>query len=207
MELLYQRDAQTRIGALTTPVEAIELVQVLEEIADELRWQPGRQLRDNAGSAWHLAVKVGDRLVGGLQAVPSGGNIPLPFRQVWPDVEAGKGDGVLHVTMLALTKEHRGKPHLFGTLCVELWRQCLAASLQTIVLEATPLTLRVYRRLGWPLEIIGDLRLHWGEPCYLCRMGVQDVATALSSKAHRADSRRTLIQQAYRDAIMEVPRH
>ena len=41
---------------------------------------------------------------------------------------------------------------------------------------ATPRTLRCYQRLGWPLVIRGELREHWGEPCYLCSLSVRDVA-------------------------------
>ena len=66
------------------------------------------------------------------------------------------------------------------------------------MIEATPPTLRLYRRLGWPLRIIGELRLHWGEQCYLCGMGVQDVADALVGKAQRARSYRILVDQAHR---------
>ena len=58
--------------------------------------------------------------------------------------------------------------------------------------------LRLYRRLGWPLTIIGELRLHWGEKCYLCSMGVREVADALASKAERASSYRLLVDQAHR---------
>ncbi len=199
MELLFQCKGGARIVALSRRAEVAKLVQGLEDIAQELDWQPGTQLHDNAGRAWHLAVQVEEELAGGLQAVIGGRNRLLPYRLVWPEVDAGEPGSILHITMLALTKEHRGQPHLFGALCVELWRRCVAAGVHTILLEATPSTLRVYRRLGWPLEIIGGLRAHWGEECYLCRMGVEDVADALCHKARRAVSYCALIQQAYRN--------
>ena len=68
-------------------------------------------------------------------------------------------------------------------------------------MEATPATLKLYQRLGWPLEIIGDLRPHWGEGCYLCRMDVQDVAAALALKAQKSQTYRLLVEQAYRPGV------
>ena len=65
------------------------------------------------------------------------------------------------------------------------------------MLEATPSTLRLYRRLGWPLEVVGELRMHWGEECYLCRMDVQEVAAALAAKARKSDTYRVLVEQAH----------
>lgn len=208
MELLYQyglqtsnvqtTGAQTRIVSLTTPDEAETLVCVLEEIAQELGWQPGNSLRHHLADAYHVAVLVGETVVGGLQAALGAPTGTQSHQGVWHDVHLPDPLGVLHVTMLALKEDQRGQPHLFGSLCVELWRLCVASGVHTILLEATPPTLRVYRRLGWPLEIIGDLRLHWGEECCLCRMGVQEVADVLKCKARCAVSFRALVQQAYR---------
>ena len=59
---------------------------------------------------------------------------------------------------------------------MELWRSCEAQGITELWLEATPPTLAVYRRLGFPLKVVGELRTHWGEDCYLCRMGVAEVA-------------------------------
>lgn len=118
---------------------------------------------------------------------------------MWPDADLA-GAVTAHVTILALERPYRGRPGLFGPLCVELWRWCHDRNVAQIVIEATPPTLRLYRRLGWPLEVIGELRPHWGEECYLCRMGVRQVAEALADRAGRSPSYRLLVEQAYRDA-------
>lgn len=50
-----------------------------------------------------------------------------------------------------------------------------------IWLEATPAKLKVYRRLGWPLCVRGDLREHWGEPCALCSLDVAEAEAGVRS--------------------------
>ncbi len=197
METLYQSEDAVRIMRLTSPAEVTELRVALERIAAELSWQPGDQLRAYQDAALHLAVRVGGELAGGLQVVMGVGEAGLPFRRVWPEAEVA-GAATAHVTILALEKQYRGRPGLFGPLCVELWRCCTNRDTEQIVIEATPPTLRLYRRLGWPLRIIGELRLHWGEECYLCSMGVHEVADALAGRAERARSYRVLVDQAHR---------
>jgi len=197
VETLYQSEDTIRVVRLTSLAEVTRLRAVLERIAAELSWQPGDQLCAYQDTALHLAVRVGRELAGGLQVVMSVGGTGLSYRLVWPEVEA-TGTATAHVTMLALEKQYRGRPGLFGPLCVELWRCCTDRGIEQIVIEATPPTLRLYRRLGWPLRIIGSLRLHWGEECYLCAMGVREVADALAEKAERALSYRLLVDQAYR---------
>lgn len=203
METLYQSDDAIRVACLDLPAEVACLLTALERIATDLSWQPGDQLRAYQHTALHLAVWVGEELAGGLQVVLGAGEADMPSRRVWP--EAGTdGTATAHVTILALEKKYRGRPGLFGLLCVELWRCCRAANAQQIVIEATPPTLRLYRRLGWPLRIIGELRPHWGEECYLCAMGVREVADALAAKAERARSYRVLVNQAHRGPVVRA---
>ena len=197
METLYEMDGEIKVAALAPGAETDALIGLFERVAGELSWQPEGQLRACLDSAWHLGILAGEELAGGLQAV-SGKGDALPSRRVWPEVETG-GAATAHVTILALERQYRGRPRLFGCLCVELWRRCVATGMGQIVIEATPPTLRLYRRLGWPLRIIGDLRPHWGEECYLCCMGVQAVGDALAAKAERSGSYRALVDQAYRD--------
>lgn len=159
MEMRFEGEGSACVAQLTQPGEVGMLLTVLEAIAAELCWQPGRQLRDNRGAALHLAVLMNGKIVGGLQAVPGSVSDPLPCRHVWPDVPIADEAHTLHVTMLALQEEHRAHSCLFWPLCVELWRWCRQQGIQSILLEATPPTLRVYQRLGWPLSVIGDLRI------------------------------------------------
>ena len=204
---LFQIKPDAKVVALTEEAETDALVRLLEGIAQELRWQPGRQLQDYRSVAQHLAVLTNGEMAGGLQVIadPVGGQ--FPFRSVWPDVELGDETRAAHVTILALKEAYRGRCGLFWPLCVELWRLCRRQDVRMLLLEATPPTLRLYRRLGWPLEIVGDLRRHWGEDCYLCGMDVRAVAETLKEKALRAETYRELVTQAYQCHEDPPPAH
>ncbi len=181
-----------RVTRLTQPEEVSELIGLLEGLARDLGWQPGGQLRADREAAFHLAARVDSLTVGGLQVVLGGQ--ALPFRQVWPDVAAP--EAAAHVTILALHPEWRGRAGLMWPLCVALWRVCKESGVQALLLEATPPTLKVYRRLGFPLEVIGELRMHWGEECHLCRMEMAEVEAVLRGKAERSPAYRKIIEDA-----------
>ena len=202
MNCLLEVGPETQIAELTEPDEIEELTQVLEDVARQLGWHPGGQLRVCQPVTRHLAVLVRGEVVGGLQLVTTPDAGQLAFRSVWPEAMISDTQAA-HIPVLALREEYRGRFGLFWPLCVELWRCCCAQGVQAIIVEATAATLRLYQRLGWPLEIIGDLRPHWGEDCYLCRMDVQDVAAALALKAQKSKTYRLLVEQAYRSEVAD----
>ena len=178
--------------------ETEPMVRFFEEVAREQGWQPGDGLRSHQAASVYLALMVAGELAGGLQTVPGLLTRPLPYQAVWPEVETPDPAATVHVTMLALAKEYRGRPGLFWLLCVELWRWCQAGGVTTVFLEATPATMRVYRRMGWPLEIVGDLRLHWGEDCHLCRSGIRQMEDAITLRAQQSALYQGFIEQACR---------
>ncbi len=179
--------------------EAGRLVELLERIAAELAWQPGEQLRDYQAQAVHFAAYVGGALAGGMQLVPATlcQTLPcdkLPCELVWPDVRLPRRAETAHISVLALKREYRGTAELLWPLCVAMWRYCAAQGIADISLEVTPDLYRLYLRLGWPLEIVGELRPHWGEDrCYLCRMGTADVAGAMLLRAPRSAEYRHIV--------------
>ena len=173
--------------------EAACLVGLLEGIAAELGWRPGDQLRADAPRAVHFAAYVQGELAGGLQLVPPSEGLPLPCERVWPDARLPHRGRTAHIAILAVRKEHRGSAGLLWPLCVAMWRHCAASGIADISLEVTPGTHRLYRRLGWPLEVVGDLREHWGEDCLLCRMGASEVAGAMVARAMRSPSYRGIV--------------
>ena len=182
------------IVLITLPGEATELLAVLEDIAAELSWQPGEQLRKYEGQAVHFAAFVDGILAGGMQLVPASLCGTLPCELVWPDVCLPRRTQTAHISVLALRQEYRGSAGLLWPLCVAMWRYCALHHIQDISLEVTPKTYQLYKRLGWPLEIVGDLRQHWGDDyCYLCRMGTAEVAGAMLMKAPRSDLYRGIV--------------
>lgn len=188
-----RRQSEARVVRLWETSEVTPLVTLLEGIAAELSWRPEGQLRDDAPFAVHFAAYVGAEMAGGLQLVPASAGGVLPCERVWPDARLPRRGRTAHISILAVRREHRGTAGLLWPLGVALWRHCAASGIVDVSLEATPRTYRAYRRLGWPLEVVGDLRPHWGEECLLCRMGVAEVAGSLLLRATRSGTYRQIV--------------
>ena len=199
METLHAQ-GMSRITRLTETAEIEELLALFQAVADELGWQPGESLHAIPAHSVHFAGLLDGVIAGGIQLVVQDSEGHLPCQQVWEELEFTKEERLGHVTIMALAPEFRGCPGLFWSICVELWRYCVAQKINAIVLECTPPMLKLYRRIGWPLKVIGELRTHWGEECYLCQMQVIEVAGSLLVKAIRSQAHRELVCQAYRVA-------
>jgi len=195
---------QADVVALREPDEQERLILLFERIAAMEGWQPEDALRRYRERSVYFSALLNDEMQGGAQLVLPGSPGGLPGRDVWPEIDQTGEGSAAHVAVLALLPQARGHVSLFGRLCVELWRTCRALGVQTLWLEATPGTLRVYRRLGWPLEVVGELRRHWGEECCLCRMGVAAVSQALRQKALRSASCREWVRLADRDSMPDA---
>ena len=196
------------VHALTSPSDVTELIRLFERIARAEGWRPGDALRRYRDRSAYFGARVGDRLAGGLQLVLPGTGCPLPCRAVWPEAVDGldtlDGLDAAEVLILALLPQYRGGHGLLWPLCVAMWRLCADEGIGTLLLEATPPTLSVYRRLGFPLEVVGGLREHWGEDCYLCRMGVAEVADALAAKAARSRTYRDILALACQESVLPL---
>lgn len=206
------RDAVTGVGVvrLTEAEEVHDLVLLFEGVAQEEGWQPGEALHRWVPRSLYFALEApGDEapFIGGLQLVLPDSRGTLPCQELWPETvtsppllpkNRGTPSRYAHVAMLAVESEFRGQSNLFWSLAVEMWRTCVGESITTLFLEVTPRVLPIYRRLGWPLHIRGELRQHWGEDCYLCTLGIPEVAQALLERAETSPYYRQIIAQAFR---------
>lgn len=189
---------------LTEPEEVEVLVSLFEGIAATEGWQPEGALQLWRNRSVYFALKVDKQFAGGLQLVlpdPAG---TLPCQTIWPEVQAGPSSRA-HVAILALDEAFRGQGILFWHLVIEMWRYCVGTGIATLYLEVTPRVLPLYQRLGWPLEIRGELRTHWGEPCFLATLGIPEVAEALLRRAEHSPYYRAIISQAFRVALQPAP--
>ena len=187
-----------QVVRLVGPEEAEPLVRLLEGVAEEEGWRPEGALRLWTDRSAFFALESGGRLAGGLQLVRANPQGALPCQAFWPEVAAGPPGRSAHVAVLALDPAFRGRSDLFWPLAVEMWRYCVGEGISTLFLEVTPRVLPIYRRLGWPLEVRGELRPHWGEDCYLCSLDIPDVASALLKRAGRSPYYRQVVAQAFR---------
>jgi hypothetical protein len=183
---------------LTETSEITELLALFQQVAGELSWQPGEFLNAAPQNSQHFAGFVEGKLAGGIQLVLQDEEGCLPCQRVWSELHFDKQERLGHVTIMALSPEFRGCPGLFWSICVELWRYCVEQKQEGIILECTPPMYKLYRRIGWPLTVIGGLRMHWGEECYLCQMQTIEVAGSLLVKAIRSQTYQELVRQAYR---------
>lgn len=205
LSLWRDTDAGIRVVRLTRAEEVARLVRLFEVISTAENWQPDGALRRWVERSVYFAVEVDGRFAGGLQLVLPAPEQSLPCQGVWPEVPVEPPARSAHVAILALEEAHRGQGLLFWRAVVEMWRHCVGAGITSLYLEVTPRVLPLYRRLGWPLEIRGELRMHWGEPCYLCSLGVPEVAEALLRRAESSPYYREIISQAFRVAVTPRP--
>jgi len=186
------------VASLTEPADRDALVRVFVAVACEEGWQPGDQLHAYRSHSVYFALHVGEALAGGLHLVLPDAAGRLPCQRVWPELDLTRNSNAAHVAVLALRREFRGKDQggLFWRLVIALWRHCVRSGIETLYLEVTPRVLPLYQRLGWPLQVCGPERIHWGEPCLVCSLDVRQVAGALAEKALCSATYRGILARA-----------
>ena len=180
-----------------------ELIQLFAQIASEQRWQPSDQLRAHAARSIYFAVSVGGILAGGLQLELPDGSGAWSFQAVWPEMKPACNAVAAYVSMFAIAEPFRGDRLLFWLPCVEMWRFCRERGIEDLWLAATPSTLTAYWRMGWPLEVRSELRVHWGEECFLTGMTVDAVEASIVAKAARSETYRAIVERGYGKEALE----
>lgn len=179
--------------------ETNNLVHLFENVAAKEGWQPDGALRLWLDRSVYFSLHKNGILAGGLQLVLPDALGGLPYQTVWSEVPVPIGaHQAAHVAVLALSEENRGQGMLFWHLGIEMWRHCVGHGIKTVFIEVTPRVLPLYQRLGWPLVMRGELRTHWGEPCYLCSLGIPEVAEAILRRAEHSTYYKQIIAQAFR---------
>lgn len=197
------------------------LLQLFEKIASDEGWQHGGDLYARPTGSTYFGLRIvleadshnrhcletAEELAGGLQLVCPDEQGKLPCQKLWPEIALESAGRVAYVAVLAVRKEWRGKrggvgagdgvgAACFWMLTGALWRHCMEKGITDLWLEATPTMLRCYRLLGWPLQVRGPLRSHWGEDCYPCSLSLRETAGALVEKALRSKTYRAIVETA-----------
>lgn len=192
METVTVRQNSIVVSRLSEAREISSLLALFDQVAAEAGWQSNGELEAYSTRSWHIAATMDGQLAGGIQIACRSASKCLPYHDVWPEVEVAAIDAV-EVTVLAVNKQYHRNTRVFWGLCVELWRLLLEEGVSQFVLEATPEMFARYRKLGWPLEIIGELREHMGEPCYLCKLDTNSVAGSLVAMSLHYPSFRSVL--------------
>jgi hypothetical protein len=199
-------ERECRVLRLTKPKEIEALLLLFEDVAAAEGWRPQGALRLRRDRSVYFSLETQDRMVGGLQLTRPDSSGRLSCHDLWMELPFDLKGQTAHVAVLALDPAFRGKDFLFWSLGIEMWRFCVTEGISTLFLEVTPRVLPIYRRLGWPLEVYGEKRLHWGEDCYLCSLDVPRVAEALLRRSGRSSYYRRIVSQAFRVSLPEAKR-
>ena len=190
-----------QVVRLEEPGEIETLVRFFEGVADAEEWQHNGALRLWIKHSVYFALEVQGQIAGGLQLVVPNAEGTLPCQNVWPEVAVPSKNHVAHIAILALDANVRGKQKLFWPLTAEMWRYCVGERIATLYFEVTPRVQPLYQRLGWPLVIKGERRIHWGEDCYLCTLGIPEVAETLLRRAENSLYYQQIVSQMFRVTI------
>jgi len=196
---LPQLPSQTRVVRFDSEAEARPLLSLFEHIAREQNWKPGKQLRAYPDSAVYFGLEVDDVLAGGLQLVHGNAHEGLPCLTVWPELDLQGRSDVADIALLALDPKIRGRQELFWLLCIEMWRYCRVHGIDSLWVEVTPTNLKLYHRLGWPLQVAGPLRKHWGEPCYPAAMTTSAIGQEIATRSLHSLRYRQILQLMHRE--------
>jgi len=179
--------------------EASQAKRFLTDVAAEQGWLPPEGAIDGypANSVYFLH-SADERVVGAVKAVMGNDNEGLPILDVWPEFDLRGREDVAELSILALAKDSRGHGRSFLPLSAELWRHCALEGVSEVWAELEPRMVAIYRRFGWPMEVMGELREYWGDPLYPCRVGIKEAVLAYRDKA------RTL--SAYEAALLQFER-
>jgi hypothetical protein len=194
----------------STPVEAAvfrfstslrdeDLRRLFDDVALDEGWTPGRYLQDCAERSLFVGVSAENARIAGLQLVLEDPSAPLPLLAVWPEIADQVHWRAAEVAVLAVRAPHRGSRRLLWFLAAEVWRVCQMRSISEIWLAATERRVRQYRLLGWPLEVKGGLRRHWGEDCLPCRVRVADAEAYVRRRVGKEECFRSIVSWANRE--------
>lgn len=184
---------------ISDPDEIIEVRNLFQQVAEEMGWQRETQERGD-GTTLIFASYAFGRLAGAIEVQMPGASGRIPILSVWPELDLPPSLRHAELVLLALAPPFRGSAACLWSLCFEMWRHCRDIGLRTLLMEVPPRNLRIYRRLGWPLEVIGPERLHWGEPCFPCSLCLDAAAASVLEKADRFPELRFIREQAFRES-------
>jgi hypothetical protein len=186
LQTLLEQAPEARVVRFDAPEEAEPLLGLFESIIQEQGWKPGTQLRSYPQSAVYFGLELNGSIVGGLQLITGNVTEGLPCLTVWPELDLQGRTNVADIALLAMSPNQRGSREVFGLLCTEMWRYCRENHIDSLWAEVTPAKLQLYHRLGWPLQVAGALRCHWGEPCYPCVMTTDSIGQEIADRAAKS---------------------
>lgn len=182
MDTGAQGAQEAHVKLLEGPEQRDTLLALFAQTAREQAWQPEAQLRAYQEHSVYFGAYVGDDLAGGLHLV-LGGTDCLPVLTVWPELYLRGRQDVADVALVAVLPPYRAGYDLLWRLFVAMWRWCAMHGIAELWAEVPVSRLRLYNRLGWNLHVVGPTRLHWGEACCPCQVGIRELEDSFAARA------------------------
>lgn len=186
-----------------TSEEAAETIEFLAQISQEKGWQPPPgALEAYPERSVFLVHRDESGILGALKLVCGGVGSHLPVMQIWPEFGLDNRAGIAELSVLALNSCARGR-QAFLPLTAAVWRYCMSRGINELWAELEPRMLAVYRRFGWPFEVMGELREYWGDPLYPCRLFGEDWLEEHVARADKSPRYLTALKQAVQHTVFE----
>lgn len=186
------------IHLLDGACERAVLMDQFRVIACEQGWHVLDDLRADVPNAMAIAAVREGKVIGGIELQRADESGFLPICSVWPELRFSITPRTAELVLLAIERPRRGRIDLLWMLTTEMWRQCLRLSIRELLIEVPTQNLRVYRRIGWPLTVIGGVREHWGEECYACSLDLCAVRDVALEKLRKVPDLAFIEHQAFR---------
>jgi N-acyl-L-homoserine lactone synthetase len=194
---LFESENQ-KVILLQAP-EAAPLLSVFLKVAGEKGWNLEGQLSDYPEESRYFALIRAGQVVGGVKLV-LGNDQGLPIARVWPEMQLVGRSDVAELALLAFSSDQRGSLDDLWVVTVEMWRYCASHGVREVWAELTPRNVKLYKRLGWPFEAMGQLRDYLGEASLPCRMMVDDAQLVVVERARASERFREVKQQGLRES-------
>lgn len=141
------------------------------------------------------AMRNGE-LVGGIKLV-MGNPEGLPIHEVWPELNLVGRTDVADLSLLALRGGRRGDLYAVGSLINAVWVHCRECGVSEVWAELPPRNIKLYQRMGFPFEVMGEKRDYWGTPHVPSRV--------VLDKAAEVVAERTAISGLYQRVVGTTP--
>lgn len=143
-----------------------------------------------------FAARRGGELIGGIKLV-MGNPDGLPIHEVWPELGlVGRAD-VADLSLLALRGGRRGDLYAVGCLLNAAWQYCRERVVSEVWAELPLRNIKLYQRMGFPFEVVGEARDYWGTPHVPSRVALDTFAEVVA--------KRTAVSGLYRRIVGKAP--
>jgi N-acyl-L-homoserine lactone synthetase len=179
------RAVPLRFGPAESAFEREAIYRLRYEIAVEHGWEasaagdsPDGLVRDpNDDDALHIAGWDGEQVIAASRLVfPRAGRL-LPTEETF-DIEIEPRGQVVDWSRLIVARSHSDLGHgVFAALLSTSWLEMRSRGFSMLCGDLSKGMIRLYRRLGFDIHLLGSPRLYWGERRYPARVALPRAAT------------------------------